>query len=69
METASDVRTDNASFSAAEKRERAKPASIRIWNFLISVKLAIWIIIVLAVTSILAEVRKDSSDTDKENPA
>ena len=65
METASDVRTDNASFSAAEKRERAKPASTRIWNFLISVKLAIWIIIVLAVTSILGTVIEQNQPPEK----
>ncbi len=65
METASDVRTDNESFSAAEKRERAKPASIRIWNFLISVKLAIWILIVLAVTSILGTVIEQNQPPEK----
>jgi len=65
METASDVRTDNASFSAAEKRERAKPASTRIWNFLISVKLAIWILIVLAVTSILGTVIEQNQPPEK----
>jgi len=65
METASDVRTDNASFSAAEKRDRVKPASIRIWNFLISVKLAIWILIVLAVTSILGTVIEQNQPPEK----
>lgn len=65
METASDVRTDSASISAVEKRERAKPASTRIWNFLISVKLAIRIIIVLAVTSILGTVVEQNQPPEK----
>jgi cytochrome c biogenesis protein len=65
METASDVRTDSASISAVEKRERAKPASTRIWNFLISVKLAIWILIVLAVTSILGTVIEQNQPPEK----
>src|SRR4030066_1938181 len=56
METASEVRTDRAPLSAVEERERATPAAPRIWNFLISIKLAIWIIILLAVTSILGTV-------------
>jgi len=65
METASDVRTDSASISAVEKRERANPASTRIWNFLISVKLAIWIIIALAVTSILGTVVEQNQPAEK----
>ena len=65
METVSDVRTDSASVPAVEKRERAKPASTRIWNFLISVKLAIWIIIVLAVTSILGTVIEQNQPPEK----
>jgi cytochrome c biogenesis protein len=56
METASEARTERAPISAVEARERAKPAAIRIWNLLISIKLAIWIIILLAVTSILGTV-------------
>jgi len=54
METASEARTERA--SATVERERTKPVATRIWNFLISIKLAIWIIILLAVTSILGTV-------------
>ena len=55
METASEVRTERVSASATKERKQAKPAATRIWNFLISLKLAIWIIILLAVTSILSK--------------
>ncbi len=65
METASEVRTDRAPNSAVEERERARPAATRIWNFLISVKLAIWIIIVLAVTSILGTVIEQNQSPEK----
>jgi cytochrome c biogenesis protein len=65
METASEVRTDRAPISAVEERERAKPAATRIWNFLISIKLAIWIIILLAVTSILGTVVEQNQPPEK----
>jgi len=65
MDTASEVRTDRAPLSAVEERERAKPAATRIWNFLISIKLAIWIIILLAVTSILGTVIQQNQPPEK----
>ncbi len=65
METASDVRTDRTPISAIEERERAKPAGTRIWNFLISIKLAIWTIILLAVTSILGTVVEQNQPPEK----
>src|SRR3989337_876684 len=65
METASEVRTDRAPIAAVEERDRAKPAATRIWNFLISIKLAIWIIILLAVTSILGTVIQQNQPPEK----
>src|SRR4030066_493233 len=56
METASEVRTERASASATIERKQTKRVATRIWNFLISLKLAIWSIILLAVTSILGTV-------------
>ncbi|HKZ16894.1 MAG TPA: hypothetical protein VJ161_05435, partial [Geobacteraceae bacterium] len=56
METASEVRTERLSASATFEREQTTPVTTRIWNLLISIKLAIWIIILLAVTSILGTV-------------
>src|SRR3990170_2761733 len=65
METASEVHTDRAPIAAVEERDRAKPAATRIWNFLISIKLAIWIIILLAVTSILGTVIQQNQPPEK----
>src|SRR3990170_810713 len=56
METVSEVRTEHAPASAPAERMHAKPFATVVWNFLISIKLAIWIIILLAVTSILGTV-------------
>src|SRR3970282_2635750 len=65
METAPEVRTDRVPASATIDRERAKPAATRIWNFLISIKLAIWIMILLAVTSILGKVMQQNQPPEK----
>src|SRR3989337_3301579 len=65
METASEVRTDRAPISAVEDRERAKPAATRIWNLLMSIRLAIWIIILLAVTSIIGTVVQQNQPPEK----
>ena len=56
METVSEVRTEHVPASATPERMQAKPFATVAWDFLISMKLAIWIIIVLAVTSILGTV-------------
>jgi len=56
METVSEVRTEHAPASAPTERMHAKPFATVVWNFLISIKLAIWIIILVAVTSILGTV-------------
>ena len=56
MGTASEVRTEHSSASATIDRKQIKPVTNRIWNFLISLKLAIWTIILLAATSILGTV-------------
>jgi cytochrome c biogenesis protein len=56
MGSASEARTERVSASATVEREQTKPAATRIWNLLVSIKLAIWIIILLAVTSILGTV-------------
>ena len=65
METASEVRTEHASASATKERKQTKPVATRIWNFLISLKLAIWIIILLAVTSILGTVIQQNQPMEK----
>src|SRR4030066_204905 len=65
METPPGVPPDRAPSAAGEERERAKPAATRIWNFLISIKLAIWIIILLAVTSILGTVVEQNQPPEK----
>lgn len=56
METVSDVRTEPVSASKTGERIQAKPYATRIWDALISIKLAIWTLILLAVTSILGTV-------------
>ena len=65
METASEVRTDRVPISAVGEGGRAKPAATRIWNFLISIKLAIWVIILLAVTSITGTVIEQNQPPEK----
>jgi cytochrome c biogenesis protein len=65
METASEVRTERVSIPSAGERERTTPAATRIWNLLISIKLAIWIIILLAVTSILGTVIQQNQPPEK----
>ena len=65
METASDVRAERISASGAIEREQTKPVAIRIWNFLISKKLAIWNLILLAVTSILGTVIQQNQPPEK----
>ena len=65
METVSEVRTEHVPASAATERMHAKPFAAAVWNFLISVKLAIWIIIVLAVTSILGTVVEQNQPPEK----
>jgi cytochrome c biogenesis protein len=56
METSTEIRSERVSASAADVREKAKPAGEKIWNALISIKFAIWTIILLAVASILGTV-------------
>jgi hypothetical protein len=65
METASEVRTGSVSAAATVERERKKPISTRIWNFLISIKLAIRILILLAATSILGTVIEQNQPPEK----
>ena len=65
METASEVRTERVPASATLEREQTKPVATRIWNLLISIKLAIWIIILLAVTSILGTVIEQNQPMEK----
>lgn len=65
MKTASEVRTERAPASAAAEREHEKPVTIRIWNLLISLKLAIWILILLAATSILGTVIEQNQPMEK----
>lgn len=65
METASEARAERVSASAILEREQTKPVATRIWNFLISIKLAIWIIILLAVTSILGTVIEQNQPMEK----
>ena len=65
METVSEVRTENVPASATPGRMQAKPFATAAWNFLISMKLAIWIIIVLAVTSILGTVVEQNQPVEK----
>src|SRR3989304_2976132 len=65
METASEVRTDRVPASATIDRKQTKPVATRIWNFLISLKLAIWMIILLAVTSILGTVIEQNQPMEK----
>ncbi len=65
METVSEVRTENVPASATTARRQAKPFATAAWNFLISMKLAIWILIVLAVTSILGTVVEQNQPAEK----
>jgi cytochrome c biogenesis protein len=65
METVSEIRTEHVSASATPGRMQAKPFATAAWNFLISMKLAIWIIIVLAVTSILGTVVEQNQPVEK----
>src|SRR3972149_1374144 len=65
METASEVRTDRVPASATIERKQTKPVATRIWNFLISIKLAIWMIILLAVPSILGTVIQQNQPPEK----
>ena len=65
METVSEVRTEHVPASATTERMQAKPFATEVWNFLISMKLAIWIIIVLAVTSILGTVVEQNQPAEK----
>ena len=65
METVSEVRTEHVPASATTERVHAKPFATVVWNFLISMKLAIWIIIVLAVTSILGTVVEQNQPPEK----
>lgn len=65
METVSEGRTENVPVSAPTERVHAKPFATVVWDFLISVKLAIWIIILLAVTSILGTVIEQNQPVEK----
>jgi hypothetical protein len=65
METVSEVRTEHVPVSATTERMQAKPIATVVWNFLISMKLAIWILIVLAVTSILGTVIEQNQPSEK----
>jgi cytochrome c biogenesis protein len=65
METVSEVRAEHAPVSAPTERTHAKPFATVAWNFLISVKLAIWIIILLAATSILGTVIEQNQPPGK----
>ena len=65
METVSEIRTEPVSVSATDEKKQAKPLATQIWNTLISVKLAIWIIILLAVTSILGTVIQQNQPPEK----
>jgi cytochrome c biogenesis protein len=65
METVSEVRTEHVPASATTERMHAKPFATVVWNFLISMKLAIWILIVLAVTSILGTVIEQNQPPEK----
>jgi len=65
METVSEVRTEHVPASATPGRMQAKPFATAAWNFLISMKLAIWIIIVLAVASILGTVVEQNQPVEK----
>src|SRR4030067_1776779 len=65
METAPEVRTDLVPASATVEREKTKPVATRSCNFLISIKLAIWMIILLAVTSILGTVIQQNQPPEK----
>ncbi|MCR4310343.1 MAG: cytochrome c biogenesis protein ResB [Deltaproteobacteria bacterium] len=65
METVSEVRTEHVPVSAATERMHAKPFVTVAWNFLISMKLAIWLIILLAVTSILGTVIEQNQPPEK----
>ncbi len=65
METVSEVRTEHVPASATNERMHAKPFATVVWNFLISMKLAIWLIILLAVTSILGTVIQQNQPPEK----
>ena len=65
METVSEVRTEHVPASASAEPMRAKPLATVVWDSLISIKLAIWIIILLAVTSILGTVIEQNQPPEK----
>ncbi len=65
METVTDVRTEPVAATGTANTKQAKPFAARIWDTLISIKLAIWTIILLAVTSILGTVIEQNQPPEK----
>ena len=65
METAAEIRSDRVSVPKSDAGRNGKPFATEIWNFLISLKLAIWTLILLAVTSILGTVVEQNQPPEK----
>jgi len=69
MQTVSDAHTEPVPVPAAVVRKRGTPFATEAWNFLISLKLAIWTLIFLAVTSILGTVVEQNQPPEKYHQA
>lgn len=65
MNTASEVRAEHAPGSAAMEREHGPSPATRIWNLLISIRFAIWILILLAGTSMVGTLIEQNRPTDE----
>jgi len=65
VETAAEIRSDRVSVPKSDAGRNGKPFATEIWNFLISLKLAIWTLILLAVTSILGTVVEQNQPPEK----
>ncbi len=65
MNTVSETHAEHMSGSTATDREHGPSPATRIWNLLISVKFAIWILILLAATSMVGTVIEQNRPADE----
>ncbi|MEW6720952.1 MAG: cytochrome c biogenesis protein ResB [Thermodesulfobacteriota bacterium] len=65
MDTATDVRSGRVPVPEAAGRRQGKPFLSELWDFLISLKLAIWTLILLAVASIVGTVVEQNQPLEK----
>ncbi len=65
METTTEIRSEGVPIPKSGADRHVKTFGTEIWNFLISLKLAIWTLILLAVTSILGTVVEQNQPLEK----